>query len=419
MANNFNVHSIIALEALDRLKNNAVLGELIHRDYDSEFKVMHGHEVGDTISIDVPPRFVAVDGPDITSYIQDISYGKRTIQLNKQKSVPIEYDIRNITTEADVSRVYGDVIDSAVSTLVQQVESDIAGLYTKIYNFFGTPGTPMTTSAQVGEVRAAFDMMAVPPSMRRGVLNPQTGVNMAEHIKTLYMPDKNASALEKSKVGPLHGFDTYSCAYLKTHTPGNWTGTILVNGADQVSTWEATRTTHVQTLAIDGFGGATTVKKGDVFNIAGVYEVNPATRESTGRLRDFVVMADATASGGAIAALQISPPIIPADSASLKDQAQATVNTKPADNAAITVKTGTAGTPYRQNLFFQKGAMALVTKPLKKLESFPVWETKSSDGYSITLSKGFDIKTHKEVQRLDILYGVEVIHPQLAARRTD
>lgn len=420
MANNFNVHAIVCNEALIRLENNLVLGNLIHRDYSKDFKTQDGHEVGDTVTIDIPPRFVAVDGPDITSLKQDVSYGKRSIQLNRQKSVPFELDVRNITTEADVPKVLGEVIDSATSTLAQQIESDIAGLYTKISNFYGTPGTRFTNTSSIGAISAAMDNLAVPQNKRMGILNPDLSVNMAEHIKTLYMPDTNKSAMEKGRVGPIHSFENYKCAYLKVHTPGNWTGTILVNGANQKTTWEATKATHTMNLAIDGFGGATTVKAGDVFNIAGVFEVNPATGESTGRLRDFVVMADATAAAGAIAALSISPPIIPYDSASLKDKAQATVNTGPADNAAITVKSGATATgPHRQNLFFHKNALALVMKPLKKLESFPVWETRQKDGFTITLSKGFDINTHKETTRLDVLYGVEAIHPALAFRGTD
>ena len=75
-----------------------------------------------------------------------------------------------------------------------------------------------------------------------------------------------------------------------------------------------------------------------MFTIASVYAVNPATKASTGRLQTFTVLADADsgASTGP-AALTISPPIITSG-------AFQTVNSAPADNAAITVKTGTGGT---------------------------------------------------------------------------
>ena len=53
----------------------------------------------------------------------------------------------------------------------------------------------------------------------------------------------------------------------------------------------------------------------------------------------------------------ISPPIITSG-------AFQTVNAVPADNAAITIKTGTAATAYRQSLLIDPQAIALVSRPL-------------------------------------------------------
>jgi hypothetical protein len=50
-----------------------------------------------------------------------------------------------------------------------------------------------------------------------------------------------------------------------------------------------------------------------VFTIAGVYAVNPQTRQSTGSLQQFVVTADLTASS--TGTLSISPAIYTADHA--------------------------------------------------------------------------------------------------------
>jgi hypothetical protein len=58
-------------------------------------------------------------------------------------------------------------------------------------------------------------------------------------------------------------------------------------------------------------------------------------------------------------------------------------------------------------------------KPLQKLESFTVWETRNRKGLSLTLSKGGDIFKHTEVWRLDALYGVDVLHTDLGLRLTD
>ena len=49
------------------------------------------------------------------------------------------------------------------------------------------------------------------------------------------------------------------------------------------------------------------VRKGDVFQIAGVYAVNVQSGLSTGRLRDFTVLADGTADAGGLISLSIAP----------------------------------------------------------------------------------------------------------------
>lgn len=54
MANTILTPSIIAKEALMVLRNNAVMANLVHRDYSEEFA-----SVGDTISIRKPASFEA------------------------------------------------------------------------------------------------------------------------------------------------------------------------------------------------------------------------------------------------------------------------------------------------------------------------------------------------------------------------
>src|SRR5207249_4407010 len=68
------------------------------------------------------------------------------------------------------------------------------------------------------------------------------------------------------------------------HTSGTFTAsTPLTNGATQTGS----------SLITDGWAsGASSLKKGDIFTIAGVNSVNPLSYQSTGRLQQFVVTAD-------------------------------------------------------------------------------------------------------------------------------
>jgi hypothetical protein len=424
MANDFNVHSIVANEALYWFENELVMGNLCWRGYEKEWRTINGHKIGDTVSIDRPARFVSVDGPDITGLVQDVVYGNKDIKLNIQKTVPFQFDARGLTTEADIRRVGEESIRAAASRLAQDVETAISGLYWQFANVYGTPGTPATVTKVLGQGGAIFTNLAVEMPGRSAVINPDMKVEFADQIKSLANTGKERAALERTRLGPLHNFDTYESASLVTHTSGNWVGTVLVAGAGQATTYALAKDTWVQNLNIDGLtnSGANNLKRGDCFTIAGCFEVNPGTLQSTGRLRRFTLQADATVTAGA-ATVSITPPIIPLTSATAADKANATVTAAPADNAVITPIFGgtapTVGVQYRQNLLFHRKALSLIMKPLQKLESFTVWEQRSRKGLSLTLSKGGDIYKHSEVWRLDILFGVDVLHTDLGLRLTD
>jgi hypothetical protein len=420
MPNDFNVHSLVANEALYWFKNELVLGNLCWRGYEKEWRTINGHKIGDTVTIDRPARFISVDGPDITGLDQDVIYGQKQIKLNIQRTVPFHFDARGLTTEADIRRVGEESIRAASSRLAQDVETAIAGIYWQFGNIFGTPGSPATTTKVLGQGGAIFTNLAVEVPGRSAVIDPDMKVEFAEQIKSLANTGKERAALERTRLGPLHNFSTYECPSLAVHTAGDWAGTVLIAGAGQATTFALAKDTWQQTLNIDGItsSGADRLKKGDCFTIAGCFEVNPGTLQSTGRLRRFTLLANATVTTGA-ATVTIAPPIIPLTSGTAADKANATVSAAPADNAAITPIFTVNGGTYRQNLLFHKKAISLVMKPLQRLESFTVWETRNHEGLSLTLSKGGDIYKHSEVWRLDILFGVDVLHTDLGLRLTN
>jgi len=91
-------------------------------------------------------------------------------------------------------------------------------------------------------------------------------------------------------------------------------------------------------------------------------------KASLGRLQQFTVVDDVTASGaGVAAAVRIFPALIVPGSGSGGDvdvnTAHATVTAAPADNAVVTFL-GTASTDYKPRLLMQKGAVQVNTAPL-------------------------------------------------------
>jgi hypothetical protein len=403
MANKILTPDVIAKEALMQLENNLVFGNLVHRDYKKEFK-----KVGNSVAIRKPVKFQAKDGATLQK--QDVTEGETNITLDQRKHVGWEFDTQTLTLSIEeYSERY---IKPAVIELAHQVDQSVAGLYSQLWNNVGTPGTPPSTFAHLGAVAQRMDNGAVPDDgMRHGVWNPNAGWSLADGLKGVYVQEKAKTALERGALGMYASMDHYRSQHILNHTVGAHGGTPLVNGADQNVTYASVADAGEQTLVTDGWtASAAVLNAGDVFTIADVYAVNPRTRQSTGELQQFVVKSAVSADGTGNATVTISPAII-------TDGAYQTVNAVPADNAAITVM-GTAGSQYAQNLCFHKNAFGLVTCPLEMPDGANWKAQESANGYNIRVIKDYDIVNDVEIIRLDMLWGVKAIYPELAVRRT-
>jgi P22 coat protein - gene protein 5 len=406
MSNTIITSSMIAREALMQLKNNLVMGNLVHREYKNEFV---NEKTGGTVSIRKPVKFTATDGATLSK--QDVTEGKTSIAVDQRKHVGWEFATQDLTLSIEeYSERY---IKPAMITLAQQVETSLTGLYNKVPNLVGTPGTVPSTFAHLGAAGQRLDEGAVPKSPRAAVLNPASSWSLADGLKGVFVQEKAKGAFEEAKIGRYAGFDTFMGQSVKVHTVGGLGGTPLVNGASQSSTYADTKDTGSQSLITDGWtaAAANRLKKGDVITVAGVFAVNPVTKESTGVLQHFVVNADVASDGSGNATLSISPPIITSG-------AYQTVTAVPADNAAITVKTGTASTGYAQNLCFHKNAFAFVPVPLAMPDGAAFKARQSADNLSVRVVKDYDVTNDTDIIRLDILYGVAAIYPELATRLT-
>ncbi len=79
---------------------------------------------------------------------------------------------------------------------------------------------------------------------------------------------------------------------------------------------------------------------------------------------------------------------------------------------------GTGGAIYPQNLCFHKNAFALVSVPLEIPEGASFSDRMTKNGLSVRVVKDYDITNDVEIIRLDVLYGVKAIYPDLACRLT-
>jgi hypothetical protein len=400
MPNEILTPSVIAKEALVLLENKLGMAKRVHRNYQNEFS-----KVGDTVTIRKPVRFTTRSGATYSA--QDVQEGSTTVTMTDQIGVDFEFQTADLTLK--IEQFSERYLAPAMSAMIHKVEGDLCGLYNAVWNSVGIPGTTPNSFAALAAAPLRLDLMAVPTDMRMGVLDPNAGWSILGTQTTLYMQGKAQEAYEDGELGSIAGLNLMQTQNVKAHTIGTKAGTPLIAGASQNTTYTLTRATNSQSLLTDGWTFSSAIlKKGDVFTIANVFAVNPVTKQVTTVLQQFVVNADISADGAGLATLNISPAIITTG-------AYQNVNAAPADNAAITVL-GTASTAYPQNLVYHKNAFALVTRPLE-IPQGASWSARETyNGLSMRIISDYDISTDRQKTRLDMLYGVKAIYPDLACR---
>ena len=249
-------------------------------------------------------------------------------------------------------------------------------------NWTGTPGAAVNDIEAIveGYVRLKeggvndSDMFVVLPYSDM----PGLATYLAELPSTTNLSQNVVTRLDGVK--QLAGLPVIFTQQLPVLTTGTRTNG-AVNGAAQGNNYRTVAVSSTTngyfltgTIAIDGLGANATVKDGEIFTIDGCYDYDNRKQASKGRLRQFRVVGDHTATaGGAIAALRYFPAIVAVDTSSLignpgVNTAHATVDAVPADNAVVTW-VGAASTQYLQRAIVKKSAVRVETADLEELPS--------------------------------------------------
>lgn len=409
MANTLATPSWVTKEVARYFLNEITFVKNVNRTYDDQY-VQSGAKVGNTVNARLPQRFQATDGQALQ--LQNLYDQTVPITLTNQKNVAFGYSSAQATTELDSIR--DRYVQPAAETLANAADVlAFDAVYRDVYSAVGTFGTTPSTTLTYLQAGVKLTDLATPQSGRVAVLDPLAMATLANATATLFNPSAVISEnYKKGQFGRMQlGIDEwYQDQNRPVHTTGTFTAsTPLVNGANQTGS----------TLSTNGWAsGATTLKKGDIFTIAGVNSVNPLSYRSTGRLQQFVVTADTADSGGAIAALPISPSIITSG-------ALQTVDASPAASAVITVLGATsasagtlATTTSPQGLVYHPDAFAFVMADLVQPGAGARSTTVRSKqwGIAIRMVEQYQIATDQNPSRLDILIGAATVQARLACR---
>lgn len=375
------------------------------RQYDNQYE-FGGAKVGNTVRYRLPQRFIVSDGQALQE--QPILDQTVNISLTNQKQVAFAWSSAQATTEIqDVQTRYtkpaGQDLAAAADSFAFQT------VYWDVYNSVGTPGT--TPSATLTYLQAGVKLAdnQAPDDGLIGVLDPMAMATIANTSSTLFNPPSTiAGNYRKGQFGGMQlGFsEWYRDTQRPTHVTGSFTAaTPLVNGANQTGS----------TVNINGWAaGATFLKKGDIFTMAGVFSVNPSTYKSTGRLQQFVITADTNDAAGVTATLPISPSII------ISGPLQ-TVSNSPASGAVVLVWSATSGgalvaTQSPQSMMFHPESFAFVTAdldmPIGGADSARI----SSKGLAMRMARQWDVRTDQNITRIDMLIGAATVRPEWAVR---
>lgn len=414
MANALLTSSIITQEMVRILHNKSALLKLVNTDYKPMFG-KDGEKAGSTVNIRKPPMFTVRSGP--VANIQDVT--ETTVPLTIQPEFGIDFAFSDFDLVLSLDEFSKRYIAPAAKRLATELDRRIvAAMTAATYNAVGTPGSPpaSTQAAQALALNAGVILTNNGGDLidRNMVVSPAAEVNFLQYLNLGFnnqrlIGDQYADGHMTRALGFNWGFSPN----IQSQTVGPLGGTPLVNGANQgiINSGSTDNpTANTTSLVTNGWTAAAAQRlaAGDVFTIAGVFMVNPETKQTTGTLQQFVVTANASSDAGGNLTAIITPAIVAGG-------AFQNVTIRPASGAAITVL-GTANTAYPVSLAFLKDAFTLVTVPMELPKGMDMADRAEADGVSIRFVRGFDITNNRRISRFDIMAGYAAPRPEWAVR---
>jgi hypothetical protein len=335
--------------------------------------------VGQTVRSFVAPASTAADitpgatAPDTGGQ----TIGNVSMSISKARAVPImwtgEEQLSLSTPGITAERILQDQFAQAMRTLCNEVEVDLAALYTRAARASGTAGqNPFSdgTNFEPDKVADTLQILldnGVPPGDLQLVIDTAAGAGMRK-APNLYKVNEagEASLLRQGVLGQLYGFDIRESAAVRRHTAGA-AASRLVNNAGGYAA-------GATSIAFDGGSGAFVA--GDVVNF--------------GSATDLYVTGAAAASpltlngNGLVAAV--------------------------ADDAAITVSAA-----YRANMAFARSAIYLAARA----PALPGAGDMADDRTLVTDPRSgltFEVSMYRQYRQVKyevaLAWGVAVIKPE-------
>jgi len=368
----------------------------------------------DKFWIPAPQISASFDGFDQTANFMDGIELSVPVSIGFHKSVPIKLTSKNLRNE--------HYLTGKGTAAKQRLASDIN---LALYNTVALQGSVVIkqTTAPVGFddialADAAFTEVGVPQADRLYFAAPRVANLMASDLaKRQTFSGEVQNAYERANIGiDIAGFDVFkNDQSIRLAAAGG--GATTVNGANQYWVPLAYSTAATGEISnVDNRGQNLTItaatyaaiKVGDAFTILGVNSVHMITKQDTGQLKTFRVVAKPSAG-----VITIYPAIISAQGGTTAEKEYQNVSATPASGAVITwLNTATA--PL--NPFFVKGALLLVPGSfvVDPEDGWNVMRATTEMGIGITYARQGEINDLSIKARWDIDFGTALTNPEMA-----
>lgn len=203
MANTILTPDIIAREALMVLRNNAVMANLVHRDYSDEFV----GAVGDTITVRKPATFVA---NEFTGNIEVQDATEAGVAVTMDKHLDVSFAVTSKQMTLDIADFSKELLAPAMQAFADKVDKYLLALEAEATNRHPHASGEIGPADMIA-VRKYLSQNAAPMTDRRFVVGVDAEADLLGN-ELFVSADKvgdAGTALREASLGRKFGMDCY------------------------------------------------------------------------------------------------------------------------------------------------------------------------------------------------------------------
>jgi len=392
--------TIITKESLVILENNLVAANRVNRKFENQFV-----KIGSSLTIRKPNRFTVASGAALQ--IQNIAEPSVTITVDTQEHVDFQFTSQDLTlTVEEFAERY---LKPAMASLANRIDFNTLGRTFAISNYVGTPTvTPAAFSSSVQLTGRRMDDNAAPQDNRTLCLNPAGYWAVANGLTPSFVMPTAKEALVKGYLATIGNYEVYMDQNTRNGSSTAHNSAVAFN----ITTAQG----NGNTTTIWGGSAVDTIAAGEVFTIAGVFNINPQSRQSTGVLKNFAVTATSQSATSWI--ITFTPSIVTSGPYQNVTGPVQDTGGHASTGALVSWLTGTttAQTAGANNLAFTRDAFGLVMVPLEIPQGVDFAARETYRNISMRVIRAYDVNNDVFPTRIDVLYGTAVYYDELACR---